>query len=75
MIDAGKLFILNYLGRIVWKLSLQGSFFCITNYQGFQNNQVNVYEFFSLGLKLKLRFELSWNFKLTRFYYITEFPV
>jgi hypothetical protein len=32
------------LGRIVWKFSLQGRFFFrITSYQGFLNNQVNIY--------------------------------
>jgi hypothetical protein len=32
------------------KLPLQGKvFFQITNYQGFRNNQVNLYEFFLLG--------------------------
>jgi hypothetical protein len=48
MIDARNLFILNYLGRNVWKLSLQGRFlFLIMNYQGFWNNQVNLYDFSS----------------------------
>jgi hypothetical protein len=37
--DMGKLFILNYLGKIVLKLSVQGLFFFhIINYQGFLNN-------------------------------------
>jgi hypothetical protein len=50
IVDAGKLFIFNYLVRIVWKLSLQGTFFIrITNYQGFQNNRVNLYEFYLRG--------------------------
>jgi hypothetical protein len=49
-IDLGQLIILNYLGRIVWKLSLQGRFFVrIMNYKGFWNNQVNLFEFFLLG--------------------------
>jgi hypothetical protein len=49
--DAGKLFISNYLGRIIWKLSIQGQlFFRIMNYQGFRNNQVKLYELFLLGM-------------------------
>jgi hypothetical protein len=32
--------IFNYMGRTVWKLSLQGRLFFLTaNYQNFQNNQ------------------------------------
>jgi hypothetical protein len=64
--------ILNHLVRIVWKLSLQGRFFFqITNYQGFQNKKVNLYEIFTLGLKFKLKFEILqnsevWSFELTR---------
>jgi hypothetical protein len=38
--------------------------FQITNYQGFWSNQVNLYNFFSLGQKFKLKFELSRNFEL-----------
>jgi hypothetical protein len=62
----------NYSGRIVWKLSLQDRFFFqITNYQGFWNNQINLYEFFSpwdVSLKYEIvrNFELQ-SFKLTRF--------
>jgi hypothetical protein len=58
LMDMGKLFISNYLGRFVWKLSVQGQFFFqITIYQGFTNNQVNLWGFFSpLGLKVKLKF-------------------
>jgi hypothetical protein len=49
-----KLFILNYLGIIVWKLSQQGRcFFWSMNYQGFWNNQANLYEFFLLGTQVK----------------------
>jgi hypothetical protein len=45
-----KTFILKYLGKIVWKLLLQDRlFFKITKYQGFGNNQVNLYEFFFPG--------------------------
>jgi hypothetical protein len=58
--NAGKLFTLNYLGRIVWKLSPKVQFFFqIMNYQAFQNKQVNLYEFFLLGTKFKLKSELS----------------
>jgi hypothetical protein len=64
-IDAGKLFISNYFWIIVWKLSLQGrSFFHITNYQGFRNNQVNLHDFFLLGPKFKQKFKLSLNLQL-----------
>jgi hypothetical protein len=56
------------LGSTVWKLLLQDRFFFrITNYQGVQNNQVHF-----VGLKLKLKFEIVWNFKLTRFYCIVQ---
>jgi hypothetical protein len=54
--NAGKLFTLNYLGRIVWKVQF---FFQIMNYQAFQNKQVNLYEFFLLETKFKLKSELS----------------
>jgi hypothetical protein len=57
--NVGKLFILSYLGRIVWKLSLQDKFFLqITNYQSFQNNQVNLYKFFFLGTWVQINI---WN--------------
>jgi hypothetical protein len=50
MLDVEKLFILNYMKRIEYKLSLQGRFFFqIMNYQGPQYNQVNLYEFFLIG--------------------------
>jgi hypothetical protein len=46
---AGKLLISNYMGRIVRNLPLQDRFFVwITNYQGFWNNQLSLYEFFLL---------------------------
>jgi hypothetical protein len=41
-----------------------GQIFLITNYQGFQNDQVNLYAFFFLRLKFKLKLKISRNFKL-----------
>jgi hypothetical protein len=54
--------ILNYLGRSIWRLSLQDTFFFwITIYQGFWNNLVTKYVWlFSLEHKLKI-----WN--ITKF--------
>jgi heme oxygenase len=41
--------------------------FEIMNYQGFQNSQVNLYEFSSFGCKSKLKFEMLQNFELLSF--------
>jgi hypothetical protein len=50
---------------MVRKLSVQGRFFFqVSNYKGSRTNQVNVYEFFLLGRKFKLKFKLSHNFNL-----------
>jgi hypothetical protein len=66
--DAGKLFISNYLGRFVWKLSLQRRFFFrITNYQGFQNNQVNLYEFFLLDTYVETKIRIIAKFRTIEF--------
>jgi hypothetical protein len=43
-------------------------------YQGFQNNKVNMYEFFFVGHKFKLKFEMSQNFELQGFE-LTRFTV
>jgi hypothetical protein len=51
-------------GRAIWKLSLQCRvFFLITNYQGFQNIQVNLYEFFVIKISIIMK------------YWITEFQI
>jgi hypothetical protein len=70
-IDATNLFISNYLGITVWKLSLQGRFFFrIMNYQGFRKKPGNSPWDISSNQNLNYRqnFEL-YSFELTRFYY------
>jgi hypothetical protein len=44
-IDARKLFVSNCLGKIITTGQI-----LLLNYQGFQNNQVNLYEFFLIGM-------------------------
>jgi hypothetical protein len=68
MIDMWKLFISNYVGRIAWGLSLQGRFFFqITNYEGFWNSQVNLYEFFLLGMQVQIKIRIIVKFWITEF--------
>jgi hypothetical protein len=68
MIAAGKLYISNYLEKILWKLSLQNRFFFqITNCQGFRNNQVNLYEFFLLGMQVQTKIWIIAKFWIMMF--------
>jgi hypothetical protein len=43
-------------------------FFQITNYQGFWNNQVNLYEFFLLGTKVQIKILIITKFRIIGFW-------
>jgi hypothetical protein len=63
----------NYLERTVCKLGIQGRFFFQTaNYQGFRNNQVNLYGFFLLGVQLQTKIRISEIFSMTKEFRINQ---